>query len=470
MSAAQGIDPPLDLLKLRELPYLCRRNYLCEFRHILPWSVLAGLLEGSFGGVVVSRTFGGSDALIAIAVATPMASYLFSLYWGMLCLGRPKIRLITLFALGTALLAGTVAVIPRSPAGVYWYIAQMAAAQVMLAGVVTIRPAVWKANYPFHIRGRITARIQGARVVVSTCATLLAARAFDRDAGAYAYVYPIAAACGLAAVLLLRRIRVRGEGRELRRWRPAPDHGGAGDPLMEPYSLTALLSPGRALAQMVTVLRQDRRYALYMLGQFCLGVSNILPRGVVVVLLTRELPMWSGRIFWVTVVLTEVLPKLMLLGSLRTWGKHFDTLGVVRFRVVNSVFWATATALGLAGTLCLAQGSAGEPLFLPLSVMVFAAYALVHGIGQGGGTLAWHIGHLHFAAPERAEVYMGIHVTLTGIRGLAAPLVGVWLWNTAGWGVWVVSLALALVALAIFASMGRHEDLASASTLSAAAP
>jgi len=447
----------LDLLRIRDLPFLSRRNYLNEFRHIVPWSVLAGLVEGNFGGVVVSGVFNGGDMLIAIAVATPLGAFLFSLVWGMLCVGRPKVRLLTLFSLGAVLAAGTVAVIPRTSTGAVWFVAQMAAAQVLFAGVVTIRPAIWKSNYPTHARGRITARLQSARVIVSTVATLLAAHLFDRDPQAYGYVYPIAALAGLVAIHFLTKIHVRGERRELGRAGRSWQTGDLGEGMIEPFSLTALLSPGRVLAEMVDVLRSDRRFARYLVAQFVLGAANMLPRGVIVVLVTRELQMWDSRVFWVSVVLADVLPKMMLLGSLRLWGRLFDRVGVVRFRVIQSCVWSSALVFGLGGTLCVAHADALGGSSVPLAVILFAGYALTHGIGRGGGMLAWHIGHLHFASPQRAEVYMGLHVSLTGIRGAIMPLLGVWIWGWIGGGVWLVSLFLMLTALVMFTFMARRE-------------
>jgi hypothetical protein len=54
------------------------------------------------------------------------------------------------------------------------------------------------------------------------------------------------------------------------------------------------------------------------------------------------------------------------------------------------------------------------------------------GAARSGGGLAWNIGHNDFAPSERAGAYMGVHVTLTGIRGAFAPFLGMALylgWN-----------------------------------------
>ena len=41
------------------------------------------------------------------------------------------------------------------------------------------------------------------------------------------------------------------------------------------------------------------------------------------------------------------------------------------------------------------------------------------GVARGGGSLAWQLGHNDFARADQLSAYMGIHVTLTGVRGLS---------------------------------------------------
>jgi hypothetical protein len=54
----------------------------------------------------------------------------------------------------------------------------------------------------------------------------------------------------------------------------------------------------------------------------------------------------------------------------------------------------------------------------------------VLGIAIGGGMLGWNLGHNDFAPEARVADYLGLHVSLTGIRGLLAPLLGVLLYGT----------------------------------------
>lgn len=439
-----------DFLNLRKLPFLSRRNFLYEYLHLLPWSVLAGLIDGQFASVVVSRAFHGSSRLIAIASATPFAAYIFSLTWGMLSVGRPKLKLCGIFGAGTALCAGLIGAIPNTAAGAKWFVVQMAAAQILLAGVVTVRSAIWKSNYPREFRGQIVSRLQAIRSLVSVVAVQIAAALSDRYPDAYRFIFPAAAVCGLAGLALLSQARIRGEKSELRaianRSRRAPAS-----------TLTAAFSPFHVASESVVLLRADRRFASYCVAQFIQGFANLMTISVAVALVTRHLETPDRHGFWISSALLIGLPILCLLVSIRRWGRLFDGVGVLRFRVINVLCQAMALMFGLAGTLAIVRGSSLGSMYYPLAVALFALRGIFHGLAQGGGTIAWNLGHLHFASPHQSEMYMGIHVFLAGVRGFIAPLGGMWLWTIIGWWVWPISVGLTLLSIGLYATLARRD-------------
>ncbi len=447
----------MDALGLRTLPFLSRRNYYYELKHIVPWGLLVGLVEGQFASIVIARSFEGSARLIAIASATPAAAFLFSLFWGMLCVGRPKVRLLTLFTSGMTLLVGLVAIIPPTPMGAVWFLCQMAGAQVLLSGVVTVRSAVWKSNYPRSDRGRITAKLQAIRFSASVVAALVGAGICDRDPTAYRYIYPTAALFGAIGVVLLQRLHIRGERRELRRHERPSDDPIPRTGLAEPFSLTALLSPGHVFGRMVHVLRADRRFAQYLIAQSFIGVGNFMTIPVAVAVVTQGLNLGMAWGFWISTGLLQAIPQLVRLVSIGRWARLFDRMGVVQFRVYNISCWTFAMLFGLLGTLVAEYAEWFGAAFLPLAVGCFALRGLASGTGLGGGSLAWNIGHLHFAKTEEAEIYMGIHVFLTGLRGLIAPLLGMWLYLIIGWWVWLISLTLSICSVSLYVYMARKE-------------
>jgi MFS family permease len=449
----------LDLLRIRNLPFSVRRNFYYEYKHIIPWSVVAGLIEGQFACVVLAQSFQGSPFLIAVAAATPMAARLFSLVWGMLCTGRRKIPLLMGFAGATSFCMVLIGFIPPTYAGAVLFVILMAVAQVLLSGVVTVRSAVWRSNYPQSQRGRISARIQAMRMFMSIVAVLIAAELCDRDPNQYRIIFPAAALLGFASLLIARRIHIRGERRELRRNQETRTDPNERREFVEPFTLIALLSPGHVIGQMVRVLVKDRRYALYCLAQFLLGLGNLMTIAVVIMLITRNLPLDFSSGYWISTGLIVAIPNLVMLGSVGRWGSLFDRIGVLRMRVVNVACWLVALMLGFAAALVVLHADRIGPVSLPLAVLLFGARAIGYGLGMGGGALAWNLGHLHFAEPERAEIYMGIHVSFTGLRGLVAPLLGMWLWTVIGWWLWIIAIGLTLLSELSFWNLARREAI-----------
>ncbi len=447
----------MDLIGARKLPFLARRNFVFEFVHLLPWSLLAGLVEGQFASVIVSKSFRGSSFLIATAAAMPYAAYVSSLFWGMLCVGRPKVRLAVICGAGTALCASVAGAIPQSQFGAVWFVTQIAAAQIFLAGVVTVRAAIWKSNYPPTVRGQIAARLQAIRSVVSIVAVQAASVFCDQNPMAYRFVYPIAAAAGLVGVVLLTRVRIRRERADLRSPRAA-SNGELRRGMGEPFSVTALLSPGHAFGQMWRVLRDDGRFAKYCVAQSLHGAANLMTIAIIVEVISRDLAVGERSGFWISTGLITALPVLSLLGSLGRWGTLFDSLGVLRFRVVNVICWTVSLGLGLTGTVLTTKGGSTDPVYFVAAVAVFGIRGVLNGIAQGGGSLAWNLGHLHFATAENAEVYMGVHVFLAGVRGLIAPLGGMWLWTVVGWWAWVVAIGLALSSLSLYSGLAKSGE------------
>ena len=62
---------------------------------------------------------------------------------------------------------------------------------------------------------------------------------------------------------------------------------------------------------------------------------------------------------------------------------------------------------------------------------MIALSRVVLGVARGGGMLAWQLGHNDFADRDRVGLYMGVHASLTGLRGALAPFLGMLLY--VGW-------------------------------------
>ena len=126
-----------------------------------------------------------------------------------------------------------------------------------------------------------------------------------------------------------------------------------------------------------------------------------------VYVVSREL----AACFTTCIALTVVVPMGLGMLLLPLWATYIDRVHIADFRSRHSWLFVASQAFTGIGNLL---GS------LPL----IGVGRAILGAARGGGSLAWQLGHNDFARPERAGMYMGLHATLTGVRGAFAPFLG----------------------------------------------
>jgi hypothetical protein len=101
------------------------------------------------------------------------------------------------------------------------------------------------------------------------------------------------------------------------------------------------------------------------------------------------------------------------------WGRFLDRINPMNARAIFNTFQCAAYGLYAYG------GQSGQ--FWP-----FLAGTSLHAIGNGGGVINWLTGSLYFARSEHISLYNAVHVSLTGLRGMIAPLIGGYLFSSDG--------------------------------------
>jgi len=445
---ADGLRRVFDFLRSDDIPPLARPNYRLERLHMLGWGIFAGLVEGNTSSIVVAKTFGASPALVTVVYATPMLANLLTFLTSAAVRGRPRRPAFLLLGLLATASFLSVGLTPSEPRWGGWiFAAQVAAARIFLAALITVRAGMWGVNYPVTHRAQITGRLYSLRFLIGLATTTTIALLFDVHAELYRWVYPAIAAVGALSLLPVRRLRMRGERRELRRFR---EH-------LAQRDLTHHLPLRRFLANLreaAAILGRDRTFARYCTAQYFLGSGNFMMDAILVIVVTTGL-----RLDYLHAsLLLDLLPNLIMLGALASAARHFDRVGVVRFRVQNSTLW-------LASILCAAAALAALALRpMPptaLAILLLVASRAINGLARAGGTIAWNLGHLQFAGEHNAELYMGIHVALTGMRGMIMPFVGLVAYQWLGWASALLAVGFAAAALALFWRLAAAQSRAS---------
>jgi hypothetical protein len=413
-----AVLPGLRHFHPRSVPAVSRPAYM---REILSWAFLPlflGAVEGGALGVVVKKAFGecGVSALelnlaVAVVSAAPNVANLTSFLWAGWARGRRKVPFIASLQTATAVCVALIAAMPENRVGLWGLCVLATLARTTWTGVITVRAAVWRANYPREARAHIAGNMATVQSLVLALSGWILGVGMDLSPRSFHLLFPALALLGIVGNVLWRRVPMRGEARSLRA--ETEDAG------------TRRIDAG----SIVRTLREDRPYAHFMLWMWIFGLGNLMIGAPQAIVLEDEM----HATYTQGILATTVIPLLVMPLAIPFWARRLGRSHVVDFRAVHAWSFVAATAV-----LFLASWWRSMPLF-------YVSGALL-GVGFAGGSLAWNIGHQDFAPPERDAEYMAVHVTLNGIRGLIAPFLAVGLyeglkaWGLAPWTFFVCTL------------------------------
>ena len=356
-----------------------------------------GLVEGATAAVLVKQHFAGVvpvlwlNLAVALVSGAPAFSNVLSFVWANVAHGRARVRLMVALQAAFALLVGCVSFASHAAGGLVVAVLAIVAARVLWAGVLTVRAAIWSANYPRNVLARITGRLVIVNSIAVAISAALVGWALEAQAVDARWLYGGGALAGLLGAWLYRAMRVRREFRLL----AAEASTAAGG---EPFSL-------RMFRQ---ILKDDPAYREYMLWMGIFGGGTLMLTAQLVLLFSEQLHLTSAT----QIGLLAVVPLITQPIFLPWWARLFDGSHVVRYRSRQG--WAIVLA---SAAMCAGVFSGALPLLWLGAVLLGAA--------QAGANLGWNLGHNDFASLGRAQHYMGVHVTLTGLRGGVAPPAGV---------------------------------------------
>jgi hypothetical protein len=403
-------------------------------REIAPWALLGltlGLVEGATAAVLIKKTFADAadpwivNLAVAFVSGAPALSNVVSFVWANLAHGRARIGLMVGLQAGFAILVGLLGVAPRALGGLAFAVASILIARVVWTGILTVRAAVWSANYPRASIGRYTGRIVIVSSLAVAAAAALAAITLERRWMDSRWLFGAGAAAGLAAAWLYRGARVRREFALL-----AEENAASGR--AEAFSLKMLLE----------ILRKDHHFREYMFWMGIYGGGNLMLTSQLVVIFSEHLHLSPG----LQIALLSVVPLSTLPLFVPFWARLFDQGHIVEYRARQG--WSLVFAVM---TLCLGTWLMSVPLLWFGALLLGAAYA--------GANLGWNLGHNDFASAGRAQHYMGVHVTLTGVRGAIGPPVGILIYQwLESWrpGLGLYSLVLPLIFVTVGAAGFSH--------------
>lgn len=420
------------------VPVMARANYRREALAALFLPFALAATEGAIVSVLVRVAYEGRvdrvllNLAVGVLAAAPAMANITSFVWVRLSHGVRKIPFMNALQIGLLASVLVVAASPRNGAGLAMTTLAVVAGRMCWAGLVTVRSTVWRYNYPREVRAQITGKFATIQVLALSLLGLGLGQAMDLDERAFRVLLPVGVLLAGIGVWHYAHIRVRHEGALLASERRGRLQGGAS---LNPWSL-------------VRTLLADRPFARFMSAQFLLGLGNMMAMAPLVLVLREQFELG----YLAGILIASSIPLGLMPVFIPAWARLLDHTHIVRFRTIHSWAFLANLALMVVG-VWLGQ----------LWLVVLAA--IVKGAAFAGGVLAWNLGHLDFAPPGRESQYMGVHVTLTGVRGALAPMIGVTIYTMAassGFGLhagaWTYGLCLVIASCGTAAFFALARD------------
>ena len=433
----------LDLFRTSSIPAEARHNYLCELQHYVLWIGLSGTIDINFNSIVAKKTFGASDALTTLIWAIPVLTNILNVVWGALLRGRRRIPAMMVVAAGVCLCVSSIAFTPAE-GGAWLFAIQLVFTFILWSGLTTLRASLWQMNYPKSHRAQLAGRIQMLRLVGAMAVPMILGCWYDVDPQAYRYVYPAAGVIGLLSLIPLSRIKVPREARE----RVTIRHHLAEQKAQAKKPRNSLV---HALYDAWAIMRDDHVFRAYMIAQFLLGGANFFTEPTLLLIVTEDL----GLSYFESALIMTVFAALVTVLATPFWSPFFDRVGIFRFRVWNSGAWALSYGAIAVAMLVLSLPWTTNIVTVAILFIVLARF--LRGVAASAGQLAWPLGHLAFAQPHNANLYFGVHVGLTGLRGATMPLISQILQKTIGNVILGGGLLLAFAAHIMFRRLVHHD-------------
>jgi predicted MFS family arabinose efflux permease len=278
-----------------------------------------------------------------------------------------------------------------------------------------------KTNYSHKNFGTFYSYAQSANKIVLLIVTFLYGLLLDYDNYAFTYIFPIASALGMISIFLLSKIDYT-------------------PPQVIKIKTSILQSVATSVKNMAHILKTNRPYLHFEIGFMLYGFAFMTTYAVVTIFFYEELMLnYSSVAFYKNAY--NILAILLL----PIFGRLLGRLDPRRFAMITY----TALALNLFFLMITEYLPAHVEILGIKLYYSLILYIVFHGIFAATMVLLWNIGSAYFGLDSQADIYQSIHLFLTGVRAIFAPLFGIFIYEQFGFTitfcVGIISLIVAVL-------------------------
>jgi hypothetical protein len=288
-----------------------------------------------------------------------------------------------------------------------------------------------KTAYSHTNFGRLYGWASTANKIMMLLTTFFFGLLLDYDQSAYRYIYPGIGVLGILSIYILTLIKFDTVETE-------PNPKGFYKAVKE------------SIHASMFILKKNAPYRHFENAFFLYGLAWMATAAVIPIYFEKELGLnYSSVAFYKNSYNTISIILLPF------FGKLIGKIDPRRFAIITfSTMFVHIVFLGLTSFFPFKFEFWGITLYYSL----IASY-IWYGIFGALMALLWYIGSSYFCAMHEVSFYQAIHVSLTGIRGFMAPVLGIVLLDLIGYtGVFIASLfVLGLAVFIMVSSMKSHQ-------------
>ncbi|NQT76437.1 MAG: hypothetical protein HQ565_01900 [Bacteroidetes bacterium] len=412
------------------------------FRLHMIYSAIEGIILGvlALNEYVFIYSLRGSNYQLAFLFQFSMVVFVFLFIFNQFrkrIKNKRKMLLIT--GLATRLPLILLFLIPRNDAAMTgqsgWHYLFLFIFLVYFFGNIIIYPAInvlLKTNYRHEYFGKLYSYATSLNKIIILFSTFAYGLLLDADNFAFTWVFPVIGVLGLLSLWVLSGI----------------DYSAV---VQHPAALGLKASIKESWLNMLRILKTNKPYRHFEIGFMFYGFSFMISITIINIFFQDALGLnYSSVAFYKNAY------NILAIMLLPFFGKLLSHIDPRRFAAL------TFAALFLYIFFLLMTDyfpSYTEVLGIKIYYMLIFSF-LFYGIFAAMMSLLWFIGSAYFCKPEEADDYQSLHLSLTGVRSLFAPLIGVFFYELVGFaGTFMLTLAVLLFAMALMRWSYRRDKL-----------
>lgn len=400
------------------------------FRLHLGYSVIDGMMRGALilNEFVFAKSLQGSSYQLGMLFQFTVIVLIFSIVFNeLLRRSRNKKRFLRIVAVATHFPLMLLIFFPKEGTGLSNELMIHYLFLFIFLFYFLSRPLVFptinlllKHNYRQEKFGSLYSVATSINKVMMLVTTFIYGLYLDLDPYAFVYVFPVLSVLGIFSIFLLSKIEYQEDGEQI-------------------FKRSFLDSVKQSFLNMIRILKKNGAYRDYEIGFMFYGFAFMSTKAVITLFYKEALDLnYSSVAFYengfniLAIVLLPVFGRLM--------GKT-DPRRFVMFTYGALALFILFTAL-----------TENFPYYTEIwEIQVYYTLLIAvvfKGIFAATMALSWSIGSSYFCKREEAGNYQSVHLTLTGMRGMFAPLIGIYFYEiiqfSGTFTIAVVSLTLAV--------------------------